>query len=139
MSTIVIPDSPAVCVRHTPLAPGVPREVILDFNTTWCEAYFTLSGDANHDIHSREGAGIVQGTGILTLIGTAVSEHMLGYMLGGFDKVRYRNPVKIGNQVRMTMVRLGRKERAPLVLVDLEHMSGLPAAKATVLLVRKPT
>ncbi|MCR4285813.1 MAG: MaoC/PaaZ C-terminal domain-containing protein [Candidatus Kaiserbacteria bacterium] len=139
MNAVVIPDPREICVRHAPLVPGIPREVILDFNATWCESYFRLSGDANHDIHSRDGAGIVQGTGILTLIGTAVSEHMLGYVLGGFDKVRYRNPVKIGNQVRMTMVRLGCKDRAPLVEVDLELMSGLRAAKATVLLVRKPT
>lgn len=139
MPTIVIPDKPALTIRHEPLVPNIHREAILDFSSLWCRAYFQLSGDANHDLHSEEGAGIVQGMGILTLLGTTVSEHMPGYTLGVLGKAKFRNPVKIGNQVRMTMERLDGKGYATEVKATLEHMSGLPITEVIILLVRSKT
>lgn len=123
--------------RFGPLKQCTPREEILSFTSEWCRAYFELSGDINNDLHCNEGADIVQGMAIMTRLGATISRHMPGYMVAKVGEIRFRNPVKIGNQVRMTMERLDSKERMTQVAVALEHMSGLPITEITLLLVRK--
>lgn len=136
MNAIVVPKNLRVVTPLGLLKEGVPRDDIISFGSEWCRAYFELSGDINKTLHGDEGAGIVQGMAIMTRLGATISQHMTGYMVAKVDEVRFRNPVKIGNQVRVTMERLDGKERATHVKVTLEHMSGLPVTEVTLLLVR---
>lgn len=136
MNAVIIPKSLLVVPPFGPLKEGVSRNDIISFGSEWCRAYFELSGDINNELHGDEGAGIVQGMAIMTRLGATISRHMTGYMVAKVDEVRFRNPVKIGNQVRMTMERLDSKERATRVKVTLEHMNGLPVTEMTLLLVR---
>ncbi len=84
-----------------------PRLVVKEFtfSEAWCELFFRISGDKNFKFHHSSGYGIVQGTAILTQMGTMVSEVMPGYVpvdfLGTFP-----NWVHIGETITITMERL---------------------------------
>ena len=137
MNATVIIDVPEEITRFEPLRPGFTREAVLSFSSEWCRAYFNLSGDTNNDLHGDEGAGVVQGMGIMTRLGATISRHMPGYMVAKVGEVKFRNPVKIGHQVVMTMERLDGKDRATQVKTTLELVGGLPITEVMLLLVRR--
>ncbi len=104
---------------------GQTKTVVLDFTSVWCRQYFELSGDENRMIHSPEvGKGIVQGMGIMTKVGAAISRHMPGFMVVKVGELKFRKPVFVGNLLHMTMQRLDDDHRLTKVAVTLEKPGG---------------
>ncbi|MGC8618436.1 MAG: MaoC family dehydratase [Thermoplasmata archaeon] len=104
-----------------------------------------LTGDFN-PLHTDEeyarttsfGGRIAHGLLSLSLALGLVSQHIHGYFLYGFDRIRFIKPVKLGESVFSTLTVKGSSERERYVLFDctlsLKKSDGSEVLNAAILL-----
>jgi hypothetical protein len=81
------------------------------FSEEECDAFFRLSGDVNHQMHSLDGMRIVQGALVFMVVATCISKSFPGFGLKDFDQAVFKKPLLIGDSISiiLQLVRSGSK------------------------------
>lgn len=97
-----------------------PSEALLGeedfiFSTEWCLEYFKLSGDKNMHLHGENGQGIVQGTALITRVGSLVSNVLPSYQLRTIIKISFLQEIHIGEMVTMSLFGFKSRENGEIL------------------------